>query len=274
MDNNPLKQYFRRPAVYLKLPSGGQDYTPDVIEMPVNGEIPIYPMTAIDEITAKTPDALFNGTAVADIMKSCVPSIKDPWKINSNDLDAILIGIRAAANDEGLEIESECIKCKEHNTFNVNLVGLLTTLVAGDYTKELELGELKFKFRPLIYKEMNDAALGQIEIQKLFQSVTNMTPGPEQEAASTAGLKRITELTMVVISKSIEYIQTPGTRVTEQEHILDFFHNCDRNVFSKVRDFSTELKTATELKPINVQCTHCQHEYQQAISLNQSDFYG
>ena len=64
MENNPLRQYFRRPAVHVKLPSGGLDYPEGVIDMPPSGELPVYPMTAIDEITARTPDALYNGVAV------------------------------------------------------------------------------------------------------------------------------------------------------------------------------------------------------------------
>ena len=50
--------------------------------------------------------------AVADLIKSCVPNIKDPWRISSNDLDAILIGIKAAAGGEGLEIESTWQTCR------------------------------------------------------------------------------------------------------------------------------------------------------------------
>ena len=38
------------------------------IDMPENGELPVYPMTAIDEITVRTPDALFNGTAIAELI--------------------------------------------------------------------------------------------------------------------------------------------------------------------------------------------------------------
>ena len=52
-DHNPLKQYFRRPAMYLKLPSQGKFYDETVVRMPENGELPVYPMTAIDEITAR-----------------------------------------------------------------------------------------------------------------------------------------------------------------------------------------------------------------------------
>ncbi len=69
MNNNPLKQYFRRPAVYMKLPSAGKDYEPGVIDMPETGELPVYPMTAIDEITTRTPDALFNGTALVELVR-------------------------------------------------------------------------------------------------------------------------------------------------------------------------------------------------------------
>jgi hypothetical protein len=274
MNQNPLKQYFRRPAVYLKLPSGGKDYTPDVIDMPENGELPIYPMTAIDEITARTPDALFNGVAVAELMKSCVPNIKDPWRISSNDLDALLIGIKAAAGGDGLSIESTCPSCQEESTYGVNLVGLLSTLVAGDYTKELKISDLSFKFRPLTYKEMNEAALSQFEIQKMFQGINSMPDGPDKEAASNQALKKITELTMQLLSKAITYVQTPGTRVEEPEFILDFLQNCDRNIYIQVRDYNAELKMATQMKPIDIRCIKCNHEYKQEFTLNASDFFG
>ena len=101
---NPLRQYFRRPALYLTLPSRGKFYPEGALEMPENGELAVYPMTAIDEITSKTPDALFNGNAVPEIIKSCVPGIKDPWAVPSVDMDAILVAIRAATNGNDLEI--------------------------------------------------------------------------------------------------------------------------------------------------------------------------
>ena len=69
MNNNPLRQYFRRPAVYISLPSKGEGYSVDELELPETTELPVYPMTAIDEITARTPDALFNGTAVVELIK-------------------------------------------------------------------------------------------------------------------------------------------------------------------------------------------------------------
>ena len=53
MENNPLKQYFRQPAIYIRLPSNGRFYPPGAIDMPPNGELPVLPMTTLDEITCR-----------------------------------------------------------------------------------------------------------------------------------------------------------------------------------------------------------------------------
>ena len=138
MMDNPLKQYFRRPALYLKLPSKGNFYPEGAIDLPENGEVPVYPMTAIDEITTKTPDALYNGVAVTDIIKSCVPAIKNPWLMPAVDLDPILVAIRAASGDGNLELESTCPKCSESSSYGVNLSGVLQTYTPGDYDTPLD----------------------------------------------------------------------------------------------------------------------------------------
>jgi hypothetical protein len=273
MNNNPLRQYFRRPAVYLKLPSNGQGYAPGVIEATETGELPVFPMTAIDEITARTPDALFNGIAVTELIKSCVPSIKDPWAINSNDLDAILIAIKAAAGGENLELESICPKCAEPSTYALNLIGVLATLKAANYEKLLELNDLTIKFRPLSFKEMNEGAMAQFEIQKMFENLNNIEDVDQRTAASNEALKKITELTMELLCRTIEYIETPNARVEETAYILDFLQNCDRTTYVTIRDYNTELKASTELKPMDIKCTNCGNEYSQSYTLNPSDFF-
>ena len=224
LSNNPLKQYFRRPSIYLKLPSGGVGYPLGSINKTETGELPVYPMTAIDEITSKTPDALFNGTAVVEIIKSCVPDIRDPWAILSTDLDAILIAIRSAAQGNEMEIESECPSCKEVATYAINLIGILQTMKPGDYTKELQVSDLYIKFRPLTYREMNQAALAQFEIQKMFTGM-NELPEEERTKKTQEVIVKITEITMAVLAQTIEYVRTPTITVNETEFILDFLQS-------------------------------------------------
>jgi hypothetical protein len=271
--NNPLKQYFRRPSIYLKLPSGGVGYPAGALNRTETGELPVYPMTAIDEITSKTPDALFNGTAIVEIIRSCVPDIRDPWAIPSTDLDAILIAIRSAAQGNEMEIESECPSCKEVATYGINLIGILQTMKPGDYTQELQISDLFIKFRPLTYREMNQAAMAQFEIQKMFTSMDDL-PEEERTKKTQEAIVKITEITMAVLAQTIEYVKTPTITVNETEFILDFLQNCDKNSYIELRDYHSKLKDSTQIKPQKIKCVHCQHEYQQSIVINVTDFFG
>ncbi len=75
-NSNPLGKYYRQPAIYIKLPSQGRYYPPDVFTPTETGEIPVFPMTAKDELAFKTPDAMINGQGTVDVVKSCIPNFK------------------------------------------------------------------------------------------------------------------------------------------------------------------------------------------------------
>lgn len=274
MSENPLKQYFRRPSVYLRLPSGGAGYMPGAIEMTETGELPVYPMTAIDEITAKTPDALFNGSAVAELIKSCIPNIKDPWQINNLDLDSILIAIRSASGGNDMEIESTCPKCSNTEVYGINLTSVLASMKPADYGTELNVNDLLVKFKPLTYKQMNETAMKQFEVQKMFAAIEALEDNEEKTKKSQDALKLITDLTMQVLAQTIEYIKTNSVMVDNKDFIYDFLKNCDKNVYVAIRDYNAKLKQTTELQPLNVKCTNCSNEYKQPFTLNASDFFG
>lgn len=273
MINNPLRQYFRRPAVYIRLPSGCNHYSREVIDVTPNEEFPVYPMTAIDEITIKTPDALYNGSAIAEIVKSCVPNIKDPWAINSVDLDAILVAIRASSVGDKFEIETICPKCQESSLYDVQLAAVLSSINTEVYSQELQINELNIKFKPMTYKEMNDTSIKQFEVQKIFNYISSIENEEEQIKKTKEAVIAITELTMEVVSKTIQYIRTPSTIVEEKEFILDYLRNCDKKIYTKIRDHNNELREKTSIKPFDIKCIHCSHEYKQPFTVNYSDFF-
>jgi hypothetical protein len=272
-DINPLKQYFRRPAMYLKLPSGGQFYDEMTVRIPDNGELPIYPMTAIDEVTAKTPDALFNGSAVVEIIRSCVPNIINPDKLNSIDLDAVLIAIRAASVGSEMDIESDCVSCKETNKFGLNLMGLLASIKPGDYDKELFVGDLSFTFRPLSLSEINEGNMAQFEVQREMINARSIEDVDEQNEATSRVLGKVNELSFRVVAKGIREVKTPEITVDDSNHILDYLKNCDKKVFDTLRNHVISLRETSEIKPLKITCVHCQHEYEQPFTLNVSDFF-
>ena len=94
---NPLASYFRQAKLYTPLPSKGRFYEEGSIDWPATGEIAVFPMTAKDEMAMRTPDALLNGQSTVEVIKSCVPAIRDPWEIPSLDMDVLLISIRMAS---------------------------------------------------------------------------------------------------------------------------------------------------------------------------------
>jgi hypothetical protein len=272
--NNPLRQYFRRPALYIRLPSKGNFYPAGALDMPDNQELPVYPMTAIDEITSRTPDALFNGNAVADIIKSCVPAIKDPWSLPSVDLDTILVAIRAATNGNELEIQSLCEKCENEGKYGVNLIGMLSTISAEGYSTPLPMGELKINFKPLTYRDVNMGNLSQFELQREVMVLQEMEDETARAEKSAVTMQKLTKMNMELIASTVHSITTPtDEEVVNRDHINEYLQSCDRSTYEAIRQHAVKLREAASTKPMKIKCVNCSHEYEQSLSLNITDFF-
>jgi hypothetical protein len=274
MENNPLKQYFRRPAIYIRLPSDGQYYEDGVVSFPPNRELPVYPMTVLDEVTVRTPDALFNGVAVVELIKSCVPNILDPWRINSIDLDALIIAIRVASTSGEMDIESTCPKCEESGKYGIDLTRLLANQRNIDYSKPLVLGDLTFKFKPLSYADTNTNNLAQFKIQQFIAGIEQMEEGEAKEQQVKSAFKQLNDTLNNTVASTILSVTTPEITVTEPEFIVDFLKNCDKKTNEAIKNFSIELRQQSEIAPLKIKCVHCTHDYDQRFVLNVTDFFG
>jgi hypothetical protein len=274
--SNPLKQFFRQPAIYLKLPSGGQFWSAGSLELPQNGEIPVFPMTAIDEIVYRTPDALFNGQATVNVIQSCVPSIKNAWSVPSLDMPSILTAIRIASYGHDLEVPSTCPKCNHQETYTVDLRHVLDTMSVGDFDSVIAQGDLEISFQPISYQSQTETNIAQFEQQKTIQVVQMTTELTDQEKIDrlNQALQNITALTIKALKWSIASIRTPSALVTEPEFIEEFLTNCDRKLFLRIRDHIIALREQSEIKPLSIKCGNCENEYQQTVALDQSNFFG
>jgi rubredoxin len=274
MNSNPLSQYFRQPAIFIRLPSQGKFYPTNAIDHTVNGEYPVLPMTTMDEITYRTPDALFNGQAVCTVIESCVPNIKDAWAVPNVDLDTMLVAIRIATYGNDLDINSTCPNCETETEYTMNLTQILSSIQGMDYSQSLNIGDLEIYFQPLSYKQMNENSLTQFEEQRALQSLTEMDPENNERVKQLADvLKKINNITTKALSQSISLVKTPNAQVSNEQHIAEWLGNCDRNMFGQIRDFIIANKQKSELQPMHIQCTNCNHEYDQPFTLNMTDFF-
>lgn len=118
MSENQLLARIRIPGETFRLPSGGLFYEPGILsEKVVDGEIYVFPMTAIDEIAIKTPDLLFSGEAVVQVFGRCIPDVLQPRKMLAKDIDFLLIALRKVSYGPQMELTytHDCEKAKEHS---------------------------------------------------------------------------------------------------------------------------------------------------------------
>ena len=274
MTQNPLSRYFRQPAIHIRLPSQGRFYPPGTLTETANNEYPVLPMTTMDEITYRTPDALFNGSAVVSVIESCVPNIRDAWRVPSVDIDTILVAIRIATYGHTMDITTRCPNCSTESDYGVDLRRVMERIQAPDYDAPLEIDDLKIFFKTMDYAQINENSMRQFEDQKTMQVLQDADLDDKQKLTQLGEvLKKITEFTSLAMAQNIDRIQTPDHVVTNTDHILELLVNSDRNLFSKLRARIIEIKQSSELRPLDMKCNNCGHEYQQTYTLDMTSFF-
>jgi len=271
---NPLAKHFRQPTIYIKLPSGGAWNAEETLKNTENGELPVYPMTALDEIAYRTADALFNGSAVADVIKSCMPNILDPWQISSADLDTILVAIRIASYGHEMDFTSKCPKCEESNDFSIDLREIMDKIKMPDFSEPVIIGDITVYFKPLTYKDQNDNNTAQFQDQKMLEALpTSDMPEEEKIAALQQAFNNISLLTLNAIADSISMMKTGDDVVVDKDHIKEYLQNCNNKSFDKIRKKIEKVKLEGEMSPLQIVCNDCKHEYKTPFTLNVANFF-
>ena len=271
---NPLAGYFRQPKMYVKLPSNGDFYPEGSLDRSEIGEYAVYAMTAKDELMFKTPDALLNGQATVEVIKSCVPAIREPWHMPSVDLDVVLVAIRIATYGDGLEVTSVCPNCNEYNEFVYNLLNYLDRAASFVYNNRVELPPLTINIRPYSYKEVTRMAIKTFEQQKIIGIVNDETLS-EQEKVDQFGesFVKLTQLTVDVVAGCVNSIETPDGVVDDPVMIKEFIENSPSETFNAINERVHELKEQIALKSETVECQHCQFKFSIDITMDQANFF-
>ena len=279
--SNPLQKYFRQPKIYVNLPSNGEFYPPGVLDKSENNEYPVFAMTAKDELTMKTPDALLNGQATVSVIQSCLPSVKDAWQLPSLDLDAILIAIRIATYGEMMDLNIKVPVTGEEKTFQTDLRTMLDNLNAADYNNVVDYEGMRVILRPLTYREFTNMSIKTFEEQRIF-SIVNDEDMPEEEKllAFNKSFTKLTDITVGTLKASIAAIQFDDQTVTNKEHLNEFVDNADKGLFKKVTEHLEKQKDNFSIKPMIVDATEEEikagvpETYSIPITFDQTNFFG
>jgi len=280
---NPLEKYYRQPAIYIKLPSKGKYYTKEVYTPTETGEIPVLPMTAKDELAFKTPDAMINGQATVDVIKSCVPNLKDPWKMVNYDTDVVLLAIRIATYGENMDIGFRVPVANDEQSHTLILPELLEQLGRIEIEDETTTSKgFKIQIQPLDYKKLTKIQIARFEQQKMYGTIdsSSMTEGEKQSAFG----KSFATLNMVNFSllvDSIKSITTPGgDTVVDRAQIIEFCNKTDSKTINEIQDKLSELRLQAQMAPLKIKSTEEQIKkgapasFEVPVTFDNSNFFG
>jgi hypothetical protein len=280
---NPLEKYYRQPAIYIKLPSKGKYYPAEVFTPTETGEIPVLPMTAKDELAFKTPDAMINGQATVDVIKSCVPNLKDPWKMVNYDTDVVLLAIRIATYGENMDIGFRVPVVNDEQSHTLVLPELLEQLGRIEIEDETTTSKgFKIQIQPLDYKTLTKIQIARFEQQKMYGTIDSS--GMTEEEKQSAFSKSFTTLNMVNFSllvDSIKAITTPGgDTVVDRAQIIEFCNKTDSKTINEIQDKLSELRLQAQMAPLKIKSTEEQIKkgapasFEVPVTFDNSNFFG
>jgi hypothetical protein len=281
-NTNPLKRYYRQPQISIQLPSKARYYAADVVETTTTGEHPVLPMTAIDELAFRTPDSMMNGQATVDVIKSCIPTILDPWQLVNYDIDTVLIAIRIASYGETIDVTSGVPGTNESVTHTVNLPQMLEQLRNIEVTDTCELKDgLKITVSPLTYKQITESQLKTFEQQRIYAQVSQSQMTAEEKTRRfTDSFKILSELNMSLLISNIDRITLPsGESVTDREQIKQFVENADAKLIKELENKLIDIRQQGSIKPFKAKATEEQIKagapatYEVPITFDNANFF-
>jgi hypothetical protein len=274
---NPLKNYFRKPGIWIKLPSQGKFYPAPLKDINDQGEIPVYPMTAKDEIILKNADALLNGTAIKQLISSCVPTITDTNSMPAIDLDAILVAIRRATYGEKFDVTSECNCDRKLKTeFTVNLNQIIGSIKVIEELKPIDLDSgIKVFVRPVTIKNILDLNWTQFEQMRNLQMAEQKNLSQEEQLTLVnSSYDVLLNVSIKTVCECIEEVLLPdGVVVNDHAQIFEWASQMERPEFKKLEESLMQVAELGINKNITVQCANCDKKFPSTIDLNPTTFF-
>lgn len=273
---NPLGQYFRKPGMNVRLPSGGRFYN-NPPSLSVDGEIAVFPMTAKDELLVKNADSLLNGDALINLIKSCVPDIQDPREMPNPDVDAVLLAIRKATYGANLEITTTCPCAEWSGSYSLPVDNMLIKIqdIAETNMVELENG-LQVNLKPSTLSDQNKLGLVQFENVRRLQAVMDSDDEEVKLRASSGVADRNIKLSQDIITNTIESVITPdGDAVKDKAAIKEWLLQLEALEFKKIEEKLRIINQSGTETRMEVKCGKegCDRTFEVEFTLDPVSFF-
>jgi len=276
--SNPLISAYRKPALYINLPSGGKYYNPKP-KLSVDNELAVYAMTARDELITKTPDALFNGEATVSLLSSCCPDIQNPRQIPVNDLMIIMLAIRQASYGNDIDVEVECPECKHLNNVAINCQNIIDISMMKEQPNNiLKLNEgFVLTLKPYNLEDRSTLQIQQIKQVKMIESLQDQSLD-DQTRQDLFGktFVEMAELTVDLITNCVDSVQAPGSDnepVTDKDLIREWLKSITSKDYEQIKEKVESLSQDGVDNNFNISCENCSNKWTTEIELDVTNFF-
>ena len=275
-----LQNHQRQPKLFVDLPSKGKWYNEDILQGSESESMPVFGMNAMDEILFKTPDALFTGRATADVIKSCIPTILDPWKLVGYDIDFILISMRISTYGDSMPANTNCPKCSNVNESSISLGKLLEGFNNYPLEFAFESGEFIFHIRPITYQQTTDFSMKNYKLQRELWQLQQLERTEENivdlEKLMQDVYARTASLNLDLAVAHIESISKDDEIETDLTEVSNFIKTSDAEFYSKLKDKIFELTQQWNFPLFDVECQNeeCKNKYKTNLDIDYSNFFG
>ena len=275
-NENPLSKYFRKPGIYVQIPTGGR-FNPE-IEKTVLDELPILPMTAIDEISMQNPDELLNGEALINLIKSCVPAIPNPRNLCNVDAEMIYLAIKYATYGKNVQHTHTCSECEEKADYNIDINHILEKFPEITEIPPIEHEDLKVFVTPPKLESLTRLALIEVEQARILNQITKTAEGVEGDEVEMAkqfaiSFRKVSKQNIDLLLSSIDRIVTPDEVVTDKETIMEFMENVPSKIVTKINDaVVVATPSLKDISTFEFACEKCSHKEKVTFELNPVNF--
>lgn len=305
---NPLMEFMRKPELCVKLPSNGNWYEDGLINYTLGGEVEVFPMLPKDELLMMNPDSLLNGQANISLLKSCVPSIKDPSKLLYPDANVLFLAIQKATYGNTLTMSVKCPKCydkaltmnskeeieeAEKNgeimthlqdvDFDISQILQSITFMDKEYVEVLENG-LKVYLQPNTLGDKMEYGLMSFNQEKIVKAYKDYSYEESLENEEkrkimdelTKCYMKINDIGNKIITKCIQKIQLPDeTFVTDERYIYEFVTQTKSSIINHLHEKIKKINDIGLPTALTYNCQCCGHEWEEKMfGFNQVDFFG
>ena len=208
----------------------------------------------------------------------CCPNIKKPLDIYAPDVDALLVAITGASNNDDIPINAPCPKCEEVCEITLSAENVLELMGTLEESYKLNVSDdLVVELRPYTYRSTIKAGLANFQSTRSLQTLADIPDDLDRLKIFNENFVRLASSNFELLVDSVQSvtITSEGKEivVTDRKQILEFLENCDGQIGKAISDETNNINNIGIADEATFECEKCNETFENPISFDPVNFF-